>query len=350
MKYSIVLFFLSFSLALHAQVKPNFFPEDIPATGVEQMCFCKPGVSNKSKSRGLELSYTWFGGSDFISDIDDETRLSNFNKFQNFKFSIKVPVIYKGSFTLILGYKLLSDYYDFDRIGNEFAEAFQAMEVQALKSNALDVIMTKSLDENRYIAARIGYAANGNYRDWIKFDWLNFDARYSIYKFLGLYAIKPNDNFEWGFGVTGSTSFRRNSFVPFLVYNRTFNDRWGIESIFPGYMYGRYNLSPSDIFLFGTEYSSRSYRLDLNRPMRENIDYALNQSAIVLSVQLDHQFSPWVWANIKAGYRLNLDSEFLGKNDSSITFDADVSDAPFIQMGIFITPPDNFKDKLMQQQ
>ena len=346
MKYSIVLLSLILSFSLAGQVKPNFFPEDIPSTGVEQMCFCKPGVSNKSKSRGLELSYSWFGGSDYISEIDDETSLSNFNKFQNFKFSVKVPILYKGNFTLILGYKFLSDYYDFDRIGNEFSEAFQAMDVKALKSNAFDVIMTHSLNETRYVAARLGYAANGNYNDWIKFDWLNFDPKYSIYKFLGLYAIKPNENFEWGFGITGSTSFRRTSLVPFLVYNRTYNEKWGIESIFPGYMYGRYNLSPTDIVLFGVEYNSRSYRLDIDRPMRENLDYALNQSAIVLSTQLDHQFSPWVWANIKVGYRLNLDSEFLGKNDSTVTFDADVSDAPFVQIGLFITPPDNIREKL----
>ena len=346
MKYSIAILCLILSNFLTAQIKPNFFPEDITATGVEQMCFCKPGVSNKSKSRGLELSYTWFAGSDYIAAIDEQTRLSNFDKFQNFKFSIKVPVIYRGNTTLIVGYKFLSDYYDFDRIGDKFSEAFQAMDVNALKSNVFDVIVTHSLNETRYMAARLGYAANGNYSDWIKFDWLNFDKSYSIYKFLGLYAIKPNENFEWGFGITGSVSFRRSSFVPFLVYNRTYNDRWGIESIFPGYVFARYNLSLSDILLAGVEYSSRSYRLEIDRPMRENLDYALNQSAIVLTTQLDHQFSSWVWATIKVGYRFNLDSEFLGKNDLTPSFDADISDAPFIQMGVFITPPDNVKNRM----
>lgn len=140
------------------------------------MCFCKLGVSNKLKFRGLELSYIWFGGSDFILDIDDEICFSNFNKFQNFKFSIKVFVFYKGSFILILGYKLLLDYYDFDCIGNEFFEVFEVMDVQVLKSNVLDVIMIKLLDENRYIVVCIGYVVNGNYWEWIKFDWLNFDV------------------------------------------------------------------------------------------------------------------------------------------------------------------------------
>lgn len=340
-KYSIATLCVIITHLLTAQVKPNFFPEDIPATGVEQMCFCKPGVSNKSKSRGLELSYTWFAGSDYISDLDERTSLSYFNKFQNIKFNIRIPIIYRGNTTLILGYKFLSDYYDFERIGDDFSEAFQAMDIKALKSNSFDLIVTHSLNETRYLAGRLGYAVNGNYNDWVK-----FDKRYAIYKFLGLYAIKPHNNFEWGFGVTGSVSFRRTSLVPFIVYNRTYNDRWGIESIFPGYVYGRYNLSSSDIILAGVEYSSRSYRLELDRPMRQNLDYALNQSAIVLSTQLDHQFSPWVWANIKVGYRLNLDSEFEGKNNLTTSFDADVSDAPFIQMGIFLSPPDNFKDKL----
>ena len=343
MKYIVTLLFSSIGLLLTAQIKPNFFPEDIPATGVEQMCFCKPGVSNKSKSRGLELSYTWHGGSDYLSDEDEITSLSNFNQLQNIKFSVKVPILYKGSFTLILGYKYLSDFYDFNQIGTEFSSAFQAMDGKPLKSNAFDMIMTKSLDETRYLAARFGYSVNGNYSEWS-----NFDSKFSIYKFLALYAIKPNESFEWGFGLTGSASFRRTSFVPFIIYNKTYSEKWGIESIFPGYIYGRYNLSPSDIILFGTEYSSRSYRLEIERPMGGNIDYALNQSGIILSTQLDHQFSPWVWANVKAGYRFNLDSEFLGKNENTPTFDADVSDAPFIQIGIFITPPDNVKDKMMK--
>lgn len=343
MKYIITLFCSILSLVLTAQVKPNFFPEDIPAAGVEQMCFCKPGVSNKSKSRGLELSYTWTGGSDFISEEDEVTSLSNFNHLQNIKFSVRVPVLYKGNFNLLIGYKYLSDFYDFSQIGNEFSSAFEAMDSRALKSNSFDMIMTKSLDETRYVAARFGYSVNGNYDEWAR-----FDRKFSIYKFLALYAIKPNESFEWGFGLTGSTSFRRSSFVPFLIYNKTYNEKWGIESIFPGYIYGRYNVSPSDIILFGTEYSSRSYRLEIDRPMGGNIDYALNQSGIILSAQLDHQFSSWVWASAKVGYRFNLDSEFLGKNDQTLTFDADVSDAPFIQIGIFITPPDNYKDKMIK--
>ncbi len=343
MKYIVTLFCSILSLVLTAQIQPNFFPEDIPAAGVEQMCFCKPGVSNKSKSRGLELSYTWNGGSDFISEEDELRSLSNFNHLQNIKFSVRVPVLYKGNFNLLIGYKYLSDFYDFSQIGNDFSSAFEAMDSKALKSNSFDVIMTKSLDETRYVAARFGYSINGNYDEWAR-----FDSKFSIYKFLALYAIKPNESFEWGFGLTGSTSFRRSSFVPFLIYNKTYNEKWGIESIFPGYIYGRYNVSPSDIILFGTEYSSRSYRLEIDRPMGGNIDYALNQSGIILSAQLDHQFSPWVWASAKAGYRFNLDSEFLGKNDQTLTFDADVSDAPFIQIGIFITPPDNIKEKLMK--
>ncbi|MEZ5043121.1 MAG: DUF6268 family outer membrane beta-barrel protein [Saprospiraceae bacterium] len=340
MKYYLLICLCLFSeWALIAQTKPNFFPEDIPSTGVEQVCFCKPGVSNKSKSRGLEISYTWLGKSSFISEEDEVTKLSTFNTLQNVSFSVKIPIIYKPGFALILGYKYASDYYNFEDVGTEYAATFQEMEEKPLKRNAFDIIMTKSLDEKRYLAGRLGYSANGNYTDW-----LHFDQQYSIFKFLGLYAIKPNENFEWGFGISGSKSFRRTSFIPFIVYNKTFNNKWGIESIFPGYINGRYNINPANILLFGSEYDSKSYRLNTNRPTSDNLDYALNHSGIVFSAQLDHQFSPWVWANIKVGYRFNLDSEFMAKNPNTFSFDADVSDAPFLQIGLFVTPPENFKE------
>jgi len=327
--------------ALFAQTKPDYFPDDVDAniSVAEIRCFCKPGVRNKSRAKGLELSYQLVGRGTYKPESHSMSGpLSKYTSLQSLRFSLKVPILNKPGLKLLAGYRYVSESFAFSQFGSDFRETFEAMDQRHFKSNSIDLLFTKSIDEKRYFTFRMRNSCNGNYSGQVL-----FNHRYNIYKGLALFGIKRNEDHEWGFGVNFSTGFRRRtSILPFILYNRNFNPKWAIESALPAFVFMRYNLSPQTLALGGVEYNGQSYRLDVDQNTAAPLDYAFNHSEILASLQLEQQVSGWIWVNLKFGYQYNLSSDFESKNSNSEAFRVEPTNAPFIQVGVFLSPPKHF--------
>lgn len=327
--------------SVFGQIKPDIIPEDFITEETHVTCHCKPGVRNKSRSKGLELTFGRLGGGTFISDENGSDELSDYSSLNQFGVNLKFPVVNKDALKILLGYKYFSERFNFDDVGVPFQETFQRLDDARLKSNSISVIVSKPLNETKYLAFRLRYSTNGDYNSFIA-----FEGRYSIYKFLGIYGIKPNDDFEWGVGLSINRSFRNNNVLPFVVYNRTFSDRWGIEAILPASVYMRCNFNPDLILLMGANFNSSSYRIDTEDDFPNNqLSYAFNHSEILPGVELEYKISNWVWANLNLGYQINLSSDFDSRNDNTPFFTADPTNSVFFRVGVFLSPPDHFGDK-----
>lgn len=340
MKYYFFTFLFFSGYATLAQVKPDLFPEDVIENDLEARCYCSPGVYNKSRSRGVELAYGWMNGGIFNEqDFPFSNQLSKYDRLESLEFKLKAPLVLKDNFKLLVGYQHFSEFFNFQDIGADFNPVFSELNNKRLKSNSLSMIVSKPINETTYLAFRLKYTSSGDYDSHF-----SFDGRYAIYKFLGLYAFKPNEDLEWGIGLAVSKSFRRNNILPFILLNKNFNKHWGIESVLPGMIFGRYNFNPNNILLFGAEFNSESYRIDINEDSNLSLlDYAYNHSEVIISGNLEHRFTPWVWGSIKAGYQFNFSSEFEAKNYSTVEFNTNPTGAPFFIISIFISPP---KEKL----
>jgi hypothetical protein len=329
---------LSFSTNSYGQIKPEILPEDFNTGDQGIVCLCRPGVRNKSRSKGLALSYGFLGEGTFEEEETPLTSsLSQYGRLDHFNFDLKIPIILKDEIAILLGYTFFAERFKFDRIGDDFRETFEQLDNDFLKSNSLSLIISKPLNEKNYIAGRLRYTANGNYDQFF-----SFENKYAIYKAIAVYGIKPNEDFEWGVGISYSKSFRNQNFIPFLLFNKTFTDSWGIEAILPGYINLRHNVSRTFIVLGGIEFASQSYRIDTEPNAFDQVfAYAYNHTELIASTSIEYGIAPWVWANLKLGYQFNFSSDFDSKNLRAAPFDADPSSAIFFNIGVFISPPDN---------
>jgi len=189
------------------------------------------------------------------------------------------------------------------------------------------------MSQKNYMAFRYKLSANGNYDNWI-----DINSRNSIHNFLGMYGTKKSDSFEWGVGFLFSKNFRRTSGLPFLLYNRTFNDKWGIESMFPANFFLRHNINPLTIAAVGIEYNSESFRLDVEDLTGTPLDFAYNHAELQLSLEVERHIGSWIWANAKFGYQHNFSSEFETKTTFTPDFQVDLQSGPFFHLGIFLSP------------
>ncbi len=327
---------LSVVVNAESQTKPVFFPEDILIEDFEGKCYCKPGVANKSRSKGLSITYGLGNSGNYEAEGNTPTfsePLSSLNRLSFLEFKLKLPLILKERTKLLLGYKYYTEYYDFDTNGIDFSETFRTLDNQTLKSNNYSLILSHSISEKNYLLLSYKYATNGNYTGWT-----NFDSKYAIHSLFGMYGIKKTDDFEWGVGLFFTSSFRQTGGFPFILYNRNFSEKWGIESMFPANLFLRRNFGQKTIGNVGIEYQSKSFRLDVQDPILNELDYAFNHAEFLLSTNWERHLTSWVWANFRVGYQLNFSSEFQGKSPQTIDFEADPKGGLFFNIGIFISP------------
>lgn len=325
--------------AAFGQVKPEYFPDDIDAnvSSAQIRCMCKPGVRNKSRSRGLEISYDLVGGGTYTPESGgQQAPYSKFKRWQNLNVDLRVPVLNKPGLKFLVGYRYIAESVKFQSFGADHVETYQTLDRKLLQSNSLSFMFSKSLNENEYLLIRFRNSVNGNYSGLQL-----YNQRYNIHKALAMYGKKPNEDFEWGIGLNFSKGFRnRTSLLPFVLYNRNFNDKWAIESALPAFVFVRRNLNEKTLLLGGLEYSGQSYRLDVDGASPP-LDYAYNHSEILASVQMERHISQWIWLNIKVGYQYNLSSDFESKSAASPEFKVEPSHAPFIRIGLFLSPPEH---------
>lgn len=324
---------------LYGQVKPDYFPEDVDsnAGNAEIRCFCKPGVRDKSRSKGLEISYGLVGKGHYQPEENHfPPPFSAYTRWQNLEIDLKAPLINRPGWKALIGYRYITESVRFRAFGADYRETFQTLDQKRLKSNTVSLLLSKIIDEKHYLIFRLRNSANGNYSGL-----QIFNPRYNILKAAAMFGVKPHEDFEWGVGLNYSGGFRnRFTVLPFILYNRNFNRRWGVESALPAFIFIRNNLSPRTIALAGVEYSSHSYRLAVDGGQDRQYDYAYNHSEILASVRLERQIIPWVWTEIKIGYQYNLSSDFEAKNNLSPAFQVEPTNAPFLNISLFLSPPE----------
>ena len=303
--------------------------------------FCKPGVVGKSPSKGILLDYTYLPSINVYPYNDGITK-SNPQKIASnrLSFKLKVPVIHKPSFTLLVGFAHYREEYKVSNFNNGEISILNSVHDQSLKSSRFSLNMLKPINEKYYLAFKGDVSFNGDYNGLI-----SFDDQYMKFNIGLLFGVKPSLNVEWGAGLLFRTSFIQSSIpvLPFGIYNHTFNDKWGIEAIVPVSIKARYNINSRNLILFGPEYESRSYSLnDINYNGSGSSQYFMKRSELKFSVAFERQVSDWVWLTAQTGYSHNFNTSF-----SEVDFKGKVlpvetvspADGMFFKVGIFVSPP-----------
>lgn len=305
---------------------------------------CKPGVVGKSPSKGIVFDYTFLPGIN-VYPYNNGEEGPNPQKISSkqFSFKLKVPVIHKPKFSLLVGFAHYREEYKVSAFSNGEVSILNSVHDRSLKSSRLSLNMLKPLNEKFYLAFKGDASFNGDYNGVI-----SFDDRYLKYNVGLMLGVKPSPNVEWGAGLLFRTSFVRSSVpvLPFGIYNHTFNDKWGIEAVVPVSIKARYNISPKSIILFGPEYESRDYSLgDINSGNTDNFSRNfMKHSELRLTVAFERQISDWVWFNVQTGYTHNFNTSFTGVDFKGTVLAPQVvapADGVFFKVGVFVSPPSN---------
>ena len=329
MKSSCTIFFLIF-LAVSI-----LSAQDIPTPFIEQS-FVKPGIRNTTPGKGLSITYFLHPRYRLQTETNDETVRAQLERRERLDVKLKIPLWNRERTKFLLGLYHSFEKYDFEMERSINTPFLDAIDGRRLKRSRMTAYYFRALNDKNYLAFRIGASYNGAYDKLI-----NFDERYAVYRGAVILGIKRRVDRELALGVLVTKNFQRVLPLPVVIYNRTFNERWGLETAVPAQALIRRNFSETSMITMGYEYFSSAYSLDVyDRGLENPTDYVFKSSAIKFSTAYNQRLlTSWTWVRFEAGYALNFDSRFIEVGNIDNRVAAAPSNSFFISVSVFLSPP-----------
>jgi hypothetical protein len=248
----------------------------------------KPEKNVNSGTGPQEQKITYFGGARWQA---------NAPVISNNKFIINLAANYYESMV-----KSVPSENNFFGEGNVLSSLKPGLRTMGISATAF-----KPLDEKHFIIASVSGDFNGN------FSWDNFQDYFPIptLTFAALYGWKKSENFMWALGATQTWRGGEKLYVPVLLMNKTFNDKWGLEMLLPARAHVRYNFSPQSLMLAGFEIEGNSYRMLTERDAYfKNGISELRRSELKFRMIYEQKLTGFIWLSAQVGWRLNYKFNF----------------------------------------
>ncbi len=347
-------------LVAQAQVQERVYPPAEPSQAdsvrggpqlTDKKQFANQSVLGQGPSKGLIVHYerlpvnfqiksTGVGGvPDYTTDVSKNAVLSA---------KLYAPVLNHPHLKVILGLNYERQEFQFrDTTARKVYDLYNNIQNKALTTVGTQLAVFRPVDEVHYYVFRIKGELNGDYTT----DELDINNYLKVSSDL-IYGWKRSPTFAWGVGLQLGYTLGRQSLYPVIVYNRTFNDRWGVEALFPARVLVRRNLTPKALLFGGYEVVSTNYNLKLRQPFgtKDNPNVTsleLRQIDLKLRLRLEHEILSFLWGAAEAGYRYNY--EFNAFDRSNNTRDRIINSqlgfAPYVALDLFIVPPRKLLEK-----
>ena len=300
--------------------------------------FCQPGVLHKSPGKGVAVEYVFYPGYG-QSSIDSEDARVNGNHHLLAKF--KIPVVNKERLKVLLGVRYFEEVYLMNNAEPEKNWLFYNLNGKKLKSHRFSAYLAHSFGYQYYLGLKAELSYNGDYDSF-----LSLDQRYRESYLVGVLGKKKNANTEWGLGLVSRFGYRGMVTYPFLIYNQTFDEHWGLEATLPVKCMIRYRFSESSLLLFGGEMASRNYSVDLHKGQSNDSPlgrYVITNPEAQLNISFQQQLSKWIWMEVKTGYVRYMNARVDGKQEvAEIDFQVEKKNSGFAKLGLFLSPPKSY--------
>ncbi|TPE45300.1 DUF6268 family outer membrane beta-barrel protein [Pontibacter mangrovi] len=307
--------------------------------------YAAPGVRGMGKPQGVVVSYERLPNFDIDSESDDPRvgngsgHIKRHNKFQVRAFA---PVLNKPQSKLIVGFDYELEEFNFDGLTKNSYGLYRYLEDKNLKSIGLQAAFLHSLNERNFYLVRIKGELNGDYTR----DDINISDYLKTTVDLG-YGWKKSPDYAIGVGLQWGYTFGRQRVYPGILYNRTFNPKWGVESIFPANLRLRYNANEKTLFYAGYRLEGASYNMYVDEaPLSEFVDLELRRTDIKGLARMEREIYDFLWFAVEGGfrqyYRHRVFDE-VGSVDDLIK--NDLAGSGYVRVEVFLVPPRRFTQK-----
>ncbi len=301
--------------------------------------YASPGVRGMGKPRGVVVSYERLPQFDIDSESDD-SRIGDGSAHvrRNNKFFIRAlaPLVNRPQTKVIIGFDYNLEEFNFDNVTPSSYPLYSYLEDKDLKSIGLQLAYLHSIDERRFYLFRVKGELNGDYTH----DNINITDYLKTTIDLA-YGWKKSPDYAIGIGAQLGYTYGRKNVYPGMLYNRTYNPKWGVESIFPANTRVRYNANEKTLFYAGYRLEGASYNLFADEgPLAQYKDLELRRTDIKALARMEREVYDFLWFAVEGGFRQyyrNRIFDEIGSRDDLIH--NDLAGAGYIGVELYLVPP-----------
>lgn len=310
--------------------------------------YASPSVEGMGRSRGIVIRYEMMP--DFrISSVSPNPAigegLAEVKRNNRLDLRLFVPLINRPSLKLVTGFKSFSEEFNF-RISDPLEyPLYVNLDARKLRTLGMQVVLLHSIDEQNYLALRLRGDLNG---DYTSLRGLNI-REYLRYGMDAIYGWQKSPFLSYGLAFQVRNNYGRLSVLPAIVYNHTFNEKWGVESIFPAQVLLRHNVSEKTLLYAGYDGESVRYNIAVRNPAFAGLEsLQLRRLDVRGQVRWEQEIYDFLWFGVEAGYRKNLRFRAFDRYQArsrDYLIRNRIQDAPYLSVELFIVPPRRFSKK-----
>ena len=314
--------------------------------------FATPSVVGQGPSKGLIVRYERmpnFG----VASTGEVLGVPNYttDATKNARLTIKgyIPALNHPHLKIIVGLNYDREEFQFQSPPVAY-ELLQNLENKGLKSTGVQLAVIRPVDGVHWYLARVKAELAGDYTssELQTNDYLRMSAE-------AFYGWKRTPRFSWGVGFQYGYTFGRLSFYPAIIYNRTFNDKWGVESLFPARISLRRNASPRSIFYTGYSVDGLSYLVHLRTPLVRQNQFdkvplnplELRETEVKFRLRWERELLSFLWLGAEGGYRYNYAFDAFDRTnaDRERIIRTKLGGIPYFSLELFAVPPRKLLEK-----
>jgi hypothetical protein len=186
----------------------------------------------------------------------------------------------------------------------------------------------KPLSSKNFVLLNISLEANGNTESLRNFSGNNLLAGGAL-----IYGWKKGVQRMWGIGAFRGYRLGRVIHVPALLYNHSFNKKWGVDALLPARANFRYIQSAKTMWHFGYELDGTQFAIQGSNALLNNAFFQRGEIRPRLGIeqQLNKTFVLTAYAGLRINGRFSASSDY---NGQQLLAENDPRPAFFINTGI----------------
>jgi hypothetical protein len=329
--FSVVLGLLSLSAYSQDSTDNDLFDPNAYNDASTAKKYCSQKVVNQTPTKLIGLA--WEQNLSFKNDYltGGNTAASSFNGMGGLRSTINFLPISTNKLILQVGLNTWSS-----KIQGLTMSAFTDSTMKQVYNNRADltqlnILAFKPLNEKNFLILQ----ANADIAGIDSANGLHMNGDGITGYGSAIYGWKRNDYTMWGIGASRTYRLGRPLIVPVLLFNKTFNNKWGIESLLPARAAVRYNINPNSMLLGGVELEGQQFALEGKKQW-------LQRGEIKPRIAWEKKLYKYYWLNLQAGYRVNGRYNIVNKYDGAEKDEIVINNwqgSPFFNVGLYFVSP-----------
>ncbi len=307
------------------------------AEGVKRYCTQK--VLNQSPQKIISIGFDRYGSFVMpgvpLGGMLPAFKDVNVQQVSALKAQVNFPVISNNKIIWQLGANYWGSNFVIEKpVSTQFATYLNN---HTMTSAGINTTIFKPLNEKNFLIIQASADVNGLFHNMSA---INKDALTLSGTFI--YGWKKSEKNMIGTGIARTYRAGQLIHVPILFWNKTFNDKWGMELLLPARGFLRYNFSTLNMLQAGFELEGNQFWMPSSNRI-ENGAVFIQRGELKPKVMWDKKISGFVWFHAEAGMRYNwrfeVMNEYNGKKESQRYFESRLGNPLYFNIGFnFVSP------------